>query len=107
MKKTGFAALAVSLVLLFAVAAAVYGRLSGRYAPPPVPVPPAVKNTEAPPGAAASRRGTQAPDTTGLPAQTSGTSAAGSGSARNGRSGNGSARNGGSEQKHSAGFPGA
>lgn len=77
MKKTGFAALAVSLVLLFAVAAAVYGRLSGRYAPPPVPVPPAVKNTEAPPGAAASRRGTQAPDTTGLPAQTSGTSAAG------------------------------
>lgn len=67
MKKTGFAALAVSLVLLFAVAAAVYGRLSGRYAPPPVPVPPAVKNTEAPPGAAASRRGTQAPDTTGLP----------------------------------------
>ena len=75
MKKTGFAALAVSLVLLFAVAAAVYGRLSGRYAPPPVP--PAVKNTEAPPGAAASRRGTQAPDTTGLPAQTSGTSAAG------------------------------
>lgn len=35
MKKTGFAALAVSLVLLFAVAAAVYGRLSGRYAPPP------------------------------------------------------------------------
>ena len=37
MKKTGFAALAVSLVLLFAVAAAVYGRLSGRYAPPPVP----------------------------------------------------------------------
>lgn len=77
MKKTGFAALAVSLVLLFAVAAAVYGRLSGRYAPPPVPVPPAVKNTEAPPGAATSRRGTQAPDTTGLPAQTSGTSAAG------------------------------
>lgn len=77
MKKTGFAALAVSLVLLFAVAAAVYGRLSGRYAPPPVPVPPAVKNTEAPPGAAASRRGTQAPETTGLPAQTSGTSAAG------------------------------
>lgn len=77
MKKTGFAALAVSLVLLFAVAVAVYGRLSGRYAPPPVPVPPAVKNTEAPPGAAASRRGTQAPDTTGLPAQTSGTSAAG------------------------------
>ena len=77
MKKTGFAALAVFLVLLFAVAAAVYGRLSGRYAPPPVPVPPAVKNTEAPPGAATSRRGTQAPDTTGLPAQTSGTSAAG------------------------------
>lgn len=77
MKKTGFAALAVSLVLLFAVAAAVYGRLSGRYAPPPVPVPPAAKNTEAPPGAATSRRGTQAPDTTGLPAQTSGTSAAG------------------------------
>lgn len=77
MKKTGFAALAVSLVLLFAVAAAVYGRLSGRYAPPPVPVPPALKNTEAPPGAATSRRGTQAPDTTGLPAQTSGTSAAG------------------------------
>lgn len=77
MKKTGFAALAVSLVLLFAVAAAVYGRLSGRYAPPPVPVPPAVKNTETPPGAATSRRGTQAPDTTGLPAQTSGTSAAG------------------------------
>lgn len=112
MKKTGFAALAVSLVLLFAVAAAVYGRLSGRYAPPPVPVPPAVKNTEAPPGAAASRRGTQAPDTTGLPAQTSGTSAAGNGSAdngsaRNGRSGNGSSRNGGPEQKHSAGFPGA
>lgn len=63
--------------MLFAVAAAVYGRLSGRYAPPPVPVPPAVKNTEAPPGAATSRRGTQAPDTTGLPAQTSGTSAAG------------------------------
>lgn len=77
MKKTGFAALAVSLVLLFAVAAAVYGRLSGGYAPPPVPVPPAVKNTEAPPGAAASRRGTQAPDTTEPPAQTSGTSAAG------------------------------
>lgn len=77
MKKTGFAALAVSLVLLFAVAAAVYGRLSGRYAPPPVPVLPAVKNTETPPGAATSRRGTQAPDTTGLPAQTSGTSAAG------------------------------
>lgn len=77
MKKTGFAALAVFLVLLFAVAAAVYGRLSGRYAPPPVPVPPAVKNTETAPGAAASRRGTQAPDTTGLPAQTSGTSAAG------------------------------
>lgn len=107
MKKTGFAALAVSLVLLFAVAAAVYGRLSGRYAPPPVPVPPAVKNTEAPPGAAASRRGTQAPDTTGLPAQTSGTSAADNGSARNGRSGNGSSRNGGLEQKHRAGFPGA
>ena len=107
MKKTGFAALAVSLVLLFAVAAAVYGRLSGRYAPPPVPVPPAVKNTEAPPGAAASRRGTQAPDTTGLPAQTSCTSAADNGSARNGRSGNGSSRNGGPEQKHSAGFPGA
>lgn len=63
--------------MLFAVAAAVYGRLSGRYAPPPVPVPPAAKNTEAPPGAATSRRGTQAPDTTGLPAQTSGTSAAG------------------------------
>lgn len=77
MKKTGFAALAVSLVLLFAVAAAVYGRLSGRYAPPPVPVPPAVKNTETPPGAATSRRGTQAPDTTEPPAQTSGTSAAG------------------------------
>ena len=107
MKKTGFAALAVSLVLLFAVAAAVYGRLSGRYAPPPVPVPPAVKNTEAPPGAAASRRGTQAPDTTGLPAQTSGTSAADNGSDRNGRSGNGSSRNGGLEQKHRAGFPGA
>ena len=107
MKKTGFAALAVSLVLLFAVAAAVYGRLSGRYAPPPVPVPPAVKNTETPPGAAASRRGTQAPDTTEPPAQTSGTSAAGSGSARNGRSGNGSSRNGGPEQKHRAGFPGA
>lgn len=77
MKKTGFAALAVSLVLLFAVAAAVYGRLSGRCAPPPVPVPPAVKNTETPPGAAASRRGTQAPYTTEPPAQTSGTSAAG------------------------------
>lgn len=49
MKKTGFAALAVSLVLLFAVAAAVYGRLSGRYAPPPRACPSRGENTEAPP----------------------------------------------------------
>ena len=36
-----------------------------------------MKNTETAPGAATSRRGTQAPDTTEPPAQTSGTSAAG------------------------------
>ena len=128
MKKTGFAALAVSLVLLFVVAAAVYGRLSGRYAPPPVPVPPAVKNTagtarscHVPARNAGARHDRTARAdlryfrrrhrcSAARPAgynrgssagndPAAGNGSADNGSARNGRSGKGSSRNGGPRTK--------